>query len=208
VRGSVQSYQSGWWAQNTMKIAPFPILLIVPLVIWVVFELSLALRDLFTGRGRFGRDRGSKYVVSVGLYAGLFLGAGLRRLGCSFAGNYSLGLWIGVATMLVGLGIRIWAVVALGGSFRLTVETHKDQKLVDSGPYRYVRHPAYCGLLLICLGYGLSLQNWLSLASAIIFPVAALLYRIHVEEQHLISSIGEDYNRYQMKTKRLIPWIW
>jgi protein-S-isoprenylcysteine O-methyltransferase Ste14 len=189
-------------------IAPFPILLIVPLVLWVAFELSLALRDLFTGKGRFRRDKGSKYVVSIGLYAGLFLGAVLRKFGFSFAGNLSVGLWIGVAILLVGLGIRIWAVVALGASFRLTVETHQGQKVIDQGPYKYVRHPAYSGLLLICLGYGLSLQNWLSLAFAVIFPVAALLYRIHVEEQHLVSSIGEDYKRYQMKTKRLIPWVW
>ena len=168
-----------------MKIDPLPILLIVPLVLWVTFELSLALRDLFTGRGRFGRDRGSKYVVSVGLYAGLFLGAGLRRVSFSFVGNASVELFIGVAILLVGLGIRIWAVVALGASFRLTVETHHGQKVVDSGPYRYLRHPAYSGLLLICLGYGISLQNWLSLASAVVFPAAALIYRIHVEEQHL-----------------------
>jgi len=191
-----------------MKIAPFPIQLVVPLVLWFAFELSLALRDIFTGRGRFGRDKGSKYVVNVALYAGFFLAAALRRVGFAFFGNDSLGLWIGVAILLVGLGIRIWAVVALGGSFRLTVETHQGQKVVDSGPYRYVRHPAYSGLLLICLGYGLSLQNWLSLASAVFFPVAALLYRIHIEERHLIASMGEDYNRYQTRTKRLIPWIW
>jgi protein-S-isoprenylcysteine O-methyltransferase Ste14 len=191
-----------------MRIAPFPIPLIVPLVLWVAFELSLALRDLFTGKGRFGRDKGSKYVASIGLYAGFFLGAVLRKPGLTFAGDLSVGLWIGVAILLVGLGIRIWAVVALGASFRLTVETHQGQKLVDKGPYKYVRHPAYSGLLLICLGYGLSLQNWLSLAFAVVFPVAALLYRIHVEEQYLVASIGQDYKRYQMKTKRLIPRIW
>jgi protein-S-isoprenylcysteine O-methyltransferase Ste14 len=191
-----------------MKIAPFPIPLMVPLALWAAFELSLAVRDLFAGKGRFGKDKGSKYVVSVGLYAGLFLGAGLRRVSFSFVGNDSVGLWIGVAIVLAGLGMRIWAVVALGVSFRLTVETHQGQKVVDSGPYRYVRHPAYSGLLLICLGYGLSLQNWLSLVSSVVFPVAALLYRIHVEEQYLVASIGEDYNRYQMRTKRIIPWIW
>jgi protein-S-isoprenylcysteine O-methyltransferase Ste14 len=191
-----------------MTTAPFPIPLIVALVSWFAFELSLALRDLLTRRGRVGRDKGSKYVVSVGLYAGFLLGAALRKVDLTFFGNNSLWLWIGVAILLVGLGIRIWAVAVLGGSFRLTVETHQGQKVVDSGPYRYVRHPAYSGLLLICLGYGLSLQNWLSLASAVVLPVAALLYRIRVEEQHLISSIGENYNRYKMRTKKLVPWIW
>jgi protein-S-isoprenylcysteine O-methyltransferase Ste14 len=191
-----------------MMIAPFPILLTIPLVLWVAFELWLAFRDLFTGRGRFGKDKGSKYVVSIGLYAGLFLGAVVRNVGFSFAGKHSLSLWIGVAILLFGLGMRIWAVVTLGTSFRLTVETHQDQKVVDSGPYRYVRHPAYSGLLLICLGYGLSLQNWLSLTLAVIFPIAALLYRIRVEEQYLVSSIGDDYKRYQSVTKKLIPWIW
>ena len=187
----------------------FPIPLVAALVLWAVFEVVLVLRDLINRKGRFGKDKGSRYVVNLGLFVGLFLGGGLRNPKYSFAGGPdSLGLWIGVAFLMVGLALRVWAVAALGRSFRLTVETHLGQEVVRSGPYRYVRHPAYGGLILICLGYGIALQNWLSLAFAVLFPVVTLLYRIHVEERALISSLGEDYERYQKETKRLIPWVW
>jgi hypothetical protein len=75
-----------------MKIAPFPIPVLVSLVLWEAFELSLSLRDVFTGKGRLGRDQGSKFFIGIGLYAGLFLGAVLGKVGFSFAGAHSLGL--------------------------------------------------------------------------------------------------------------------
>jgi protein-S-isoprenylcysteine O-methyltransferase Ste14 len=183
---------------------------IVAVVTWVGFELWLALRDLVTGRGKPARDKGSRYLISAAFYAGLFTAALLSRNPSYLfsAGRTSIGLWIGVAVMGAGIALRIWAVAALGASFRLTVETHKNQAVVERGPYKLIRHPAYSGLILICLGFGLGLQNWLSLAPAIILPAAALLYRIHIEEQTLALSIGEDYRNYQKRTKKLMPWIW
>ena len=65
-----------------------------------------------------------------------------------------------------------------------------------------------CGVLLICIGFGLAVQNWLSLAIAVVPSVAALLYRIRVEERELVSSLGSAYVQYQKRTRRLIPWIW
>ena len=52
------------------------------------------------------------------------------------------------------------------------------------------------------------MQNWLSLIFAVGLPLVALLYRIRIEEQELVSSLGSDYERYQKETKKLIPWIW
>ena len=110
--------------------------------------------------------------------------------------------------MVLSLSLRIWAIATLGSSFRTTVETHQDQEVVRRGPYRLVRHPSYTGLLLTCLGYGVAVQNWLSLIFAIGLPLVAILYRIHVEEAELVSSLGSDYERYRKETKTLIPWIW
>jgi len=60
----------------------------------------------------------------------------------------------------------------------------------------------------MCIGYGIALQNWLSLAFALIVPLIALLYRIQVEEAVLVSSLGSDYKKYQSETKKIVPWIW
>jgi protein-S-isoprenylcysteine O-methyltransferase Ste14 len=60
----------------------------------------------------------------------------------------------------------------------------------------------------MCFGYGIAVQNLLSLAFAFILPLAAILYRIRIEEAALVSSIGAEYQKYQRATKKLVPWIW
>ena len=103
---------------------------------------------------------------------------------------------------------RSFVSALLGTSFRTTVETHKNQKVKTDGPYRLVRHPSYSGLLLLSSGYGIAQANWLSLIVAVALPLAALLYRIRVEEATLANSLGTEYREYQTHTKKLIPWIW
>lgn len=110
--------------------------------------------------------------------------------------------------MLVGMALRYWAIISLGTFFRTTIETDQNQTVVSSGPYHLIRHPSYCGWLLVCLGYGIAVQNWLSLIVAFLLPLIALLYRIQVEERVLVSSLGTDYVEYQKKTKKLLPWVW
>jgi protein-S-isoprenylcysteine O-methyltransferase Ste14 len=77
-----------------------------------------------------------------------------------------------------------------------------------NGPYKYIRHPAYSGIILFFIGYGLSSSNLLSIIIATILPTIALLYRIRIEEVALINGMGKEYEEYQEKTKKLIPGIW
>jgi protein-S-isoprenylcysteine O-methyltransferase Ste14 len=84
----------------------------------------------------------------------------------------------------------------------------ESQKIVQKGPYKWIRHPSYSGIILFCIGYGLAVQNWLSLIIAILLPTIALLYRIKIEEEALVKGIGTEYEAYQKKTKKLIPGIW
>jgi len=67
--------------------------------------------------------------------------------------------------MWLGLAIRIWAIAVLGNAFRTTVEVDPGQRVVSTGPYEWVRHPSYTGLLLIVSGFGLAEGNWLALAA-------------------------------------------
>ena len=114
----------------------------------------------------------------------------------------------GVIVMWLGLAIRVWAIAALGRSFRTTVEVDPGQAIVSSGPYRWVRHPSYTGLLLILAGCGLALGHWLALAICVALPLAALLRRIRVEEAELTRVLGEPYEAYRTRTRRLIPGVW
>jgi protein-S-isoprenylcysteine O-methyltransferase Ste14 len=188
----------------------YSILLTSISIIWIIFEILLIVRDRIQGKGKTGNDRGTRYINLIAIFLGITMAGVLSRdTGFFFPGGRAMaGFWIGLFIMVLGFAFRIWSVITLGASFRTTVETHTDQRVVSNGPYRLLRHPSYTGLLLMCFGYGIAVQNWLSLAFAIILPLAALLYRIRIEEAALVSSIGSDYVEYQRKTKKLIPWVW
>jgi len=115
---------------------------------------------------------------------------------------------VGIALMVLGLALRAWSVIVLGRNFTVHVQVREQQPVVDTGPYRVLRHPSYTALLLVCLGIGLALANWLALLVVVVLPTAAILLRIRVEERALLAGIGEPYRRFMMTRKRLIPWVW
>ena len=186
------------------------ILLVLISTIWIALEILLVIRDNFLGKGKTTSDKGTRYLNFIGITAGISIAAFLNGTAKFFfpEGRTATGFYIGITIMLAGMALRFWSVAALGASFRTTIETHTDQKVVSNGPYRLIRHPSYSGSILICCGYGIALQNWLSLLTAVLLPLAALLYRIHMEEPALVASFGTEYIEYQKRTKKLIPWIW
>jgi len=80
--------------------------------------------------------------------------------------------------------------------------------VIRSGIYRHVRHPSYSGLLLAFVGLGLAFGNWVSLAVMLGPIVAALLYRIHIEEIVLLEALGREYAEYCKATRRLVPGVY
>jgi protein-S-isoprenylcysteine O-methyltransferase Ste14 len=185
------------------------ILFLIP-SIWIACEIGLVFRDRSRGQGKTTSDKGTRTFNFIAITVGITGAAALNGFSQFFfpAGRTPVLFSIGIAIMLAGMALRYWAVVTLGAFFRTTVETDGNQKVVTEGPYRLIRHPSYTGWLLVCFGYGFALQNWLSLAAAVLLPLAALLYRIHVEEIALVSSLGTEYIEYQKRTRKLVPWLW
>jgi len=124
------------------------------------------------------------------------------------AGVHGWPVIAGLVIIWAGLAVRIWAVGTLGRAFRTTVEVDQGQAVVTRGPYRWVRHPSYTGLLLIAAGFGLAFSTWPGLVLCIVLPAAALGYRIKVEEAELTRVLGESYRTYQQQTRRLLPGLW
>ena len=179
-------------------------------ILWVCFEASLIVRDRVRGRGKTAHDRGTIYFNILAIAGGLTTAgfiAATTHFDIPYVSHAVLSR-TGFSVMLLGFAIRVWAVSVLGSSFRTTVETHRDQKVTKEGPYRLVRHPSYTGLLLLCTGSGIATRNWLSLIVSIVLPLAALVYRIRVEEEMLATSLGAEYQEYRKRTKRLIPGLW
>jgi len=88
------------------------------------------------------------------------------------------------------------------------VRVHPGQTVVERGPYRWVRHPSYSGLLIFFVGLGLALSDWLSVVVLAVLPAAGLLVRIRSEERALLGALGEEYRRYAATRRRLFPGIW
>jgi protein-S-isoprenylcysteine O-methyltransferase Ste14 len=115
--------------------------------------------------------------------------------------------YVGIALMVGGLVLRQWAIAVLGRFFTMTVKVQSDHTLVESGPYRLLRHPSYTDLLLVILGIPLTLQTLLGVIVNLIIFGVAFGYRIYLEEKALRSKLGERYVEYSKRTKRLIPYL-
>jgi protein-S-isoprenylcysteine O-methyltransferase Ste14 len=115
---------------------------------------------------------------------------------------------LGLAFLLAGIIVRWTAIYTLGKYFTGTVLIRDDHRLIRSGLYKHIRHPAYTGALLAHFGLGLSFSNWISMSLSLVpFSVAAF-YRMHVEERALREAFGEPYITYSKCTKRLIPKLY
>jgi protein-S-isoprenylcysteine O-methyltransferase Ste14 len=80
--------------------------------------------------------------------------------------------------------------------------------VVTSGPYRYLGHPSYTGLLLAFGGLGVFFGSWLSVAVLLVPITLALVHRIHLEESVLTSTLGPAYVASRARTKRLVRGVW
>jgi protein-S-isoprenylcysteine O-methyltransferase Ste14 len=87
------------------------------------------------------------------------------------------------------------------------VGIQSEQRVVQDGPYRFVRHPSYSASLIALTGVACLTFNWLGFIAIVAGCLAAYSIRISVEEKVLISNLGDDYRQYAARTKRLIPWI-
>ncbi|MEG0928199.1 methyltransferase family protein [Chryseobacterium sp.] len=117
-------------------------------------------------------------------------------------------LYAGEALILIGIILRFIIIKSLGKYFTVDVTIRQDHKIKKERFYKYLRHPSYAFSLLTSLGFGLYLNNWLSLLFAFLPPFLAFAYRIKIEEQALIEQFGEEYIAYRKKTKKLIPFIY
>jgi protein-S-isoprenylcysteine O-methyltransferase Ste14 len=182
----------------------------VVLGVFVVLEQRVRLRSWRNRRHGTQADQGSLLVVLVSVFVGLGGGFALA------AGLHETAIpdlrWpifvVGLVVMCAGIAIRQWSVTLLGELFTIDVRVHDDQTIVERGPYRFVRHPSYTGLIMTFVGIGLALGNWAALAVLTVVPTAGLVVRIRSEERALLDGVGEPYRRFAASRARLIPGLW
>lgn len=108
--------------------------------------------------------------------------------------------------MLAGMALRWYSIAILGRAFTVTVATQSGQRVMERGPYRFVRHPSYSGSLITILGVLVACANPLALLG-LVPALIGYAYRIRVEEAVLSKDLGEAYRSYMRRTRRLIPFL-
>ena len=153
-------------------------------------------------------DKGSIWFLIILIGVGYFLSfrIGATRIGRIY--HWDTFFVIGVILVLVGLIIRINSILTLKQYFTYTVTKIENHELIEAGLYKKIRHPGYLGQLFIFIGISTSLSNWLSILFMIIPVLMGFIYRIRVEERFMVKQMGEKYQDYQKRTKRLIPMIY
>ena len=189
------------------------------LLIGIVYAVGIAIdayirKDEFWGSKQSGdnlqEERGDRsfWPIALGIMAVFFLSP-VEYL--YFATVQPRTAWmeaIGVGLVLLGSILFVWARRTLGKQYSGHVSVKKEQELVQSGPYRIVRHPAYAGYLFMALGLALGYSSLLGFASTLLILLPATVYRIHVEDKMLAEHFGTQFDQYAQRTKRLLPCIW
>jgi len=114
---------------------------------------------------------------------------------------------IGLSLFVIGLAIALVAVRTLDRFYASTLVTREGHRLISHGIYRYMRHPIYFGVIIICFAvpvYAPSLYGFFVMSALI--PI--FLIRIRIEEAMLVEELGDAYRAYQDGTKKLIPFVY
>lgn len=113
---------------------------------------------------------------------------------------------LGTLVLIAGLVFSVWARVVLGRNWSAEVTVKQDHELIETGPYRWVRHPIYTGMLAGLLGSAIAQDRWTSfIAVALVF--AGFWFKLRREEAWMRETFGERYAAYSERTARLIPFV-
>jgi protein-S-isoprenylcysteine O-methyltransferase len=176
---------------------------------WFLMEMWVISRDRRRFSGRTA-DRGSffGFFICIPLALIIAFNAATHRPEWRITPLQPALSWAGIGLMWAGMAFRLWAVLTLGAFFRTSVVVQEGHQLVTAGPYRWLRHPAYTGVIVTMVGLGLALGNWVSLLAMAALPTLAIAWRVHVEERALAEQFGDAYRDFCKSRSAVIPLIW
>ncbi len=181
-------------------------------IFWAAFLFAYVPEFRLIARSRPAQgektDRGSTTFIMLAGWLGMmgaFAVAGIR----AFLITRGQIAWFvaGVVILVSGSLLRRHCWRMLGRHFTGNVKASADQPVIEQGIYRWVRHPSYTGGMMMYVGTGLALTNWLSVFIIAAAGGAAYFYRVRVEEQALRANLGVRYQEYMLRTKRFLPFV-
>ena len=178
-------------------------------MVWLLPEVLYSYTHKIDAKSSAG-DRNSGAVLLASIALGIFIANWFARHEAAFAIVWqpTFIFSAGILLMVAGVVFRWYSIRMLGKYFTLRLAIQPGQTVVEDGPYRLIRHPSYSGALLTMLGLGLALNNWMSVIVMLIAGFVGYSYRVKVEEDILVTALGEPYSQYIKSTKRFIPYIY
>jgi protein-S-isoprenylcysteine O-methyltransferase Ste14 len=172
------------------------------------FEVFMNLRQRSKSKVTTSSDKNSLWwlyaLITLGYALSFLIGA--TRIGRIY--DWNTLFVVGMALFVIGFIVRIHSLLTLKQYFTYSVAKVENHKIIETGLYKFIRHPGYLGQLIIFIGISTSISNWLSVLVMMIPITLGYLYRIKVEERFMLEQLGGDYLNYQERTKRLIPMIY
>jgi protein-S-isoprenylcysteine O-methyltransferase Ste14 len=111
---------------------------------------------------------------------------------------------LGIATTAIGVALAVWARFSIGGNWSSAVTVKIGHQLIRNGPYAWVRHPIYSGLLLATLGAAVATGELRGLLAFVLLWVA-FRTKSRLEEQMMLRTFGTEYEQYIQSTGALVP---
>ena len=172
---------------------------------WIVFWIGWLIAA-FTAKSSQGQ--GSRYAF-VRIVLIVVVALSVRE---SLTGRRGLGAhpgWAlagaGVALWACGLALAVWARLYIGRNWGMPMTRREEPDLVTTGPYRFVRHPIYSGLIAALAGTALATTLWALIAAAALSGY--FVYSAYQEERFLVREFPVAYPAYQARSKMLLPYI-
>lgn len=176
-------------------------------IFWLVSEIFIN-RLLRSGSSdQKNKDGNTLVIIWLSIIASITSAVFIYYRYPLFIANGSWVSYTGLLIIFLGCLLRFVAIASLGRQFTADVTIRQNHQLVKTGIYKYLRHPTYTFSLLSFVGFGLSLNNWLSLVIVVVAVSAAFLRRIRTEEKLLTQQFGAEYLAYKKDTYGLLPFI-
>jgi protein-S-isoprenylcysteine O-methyltransferase Ste14 len=176
---------------------------------WAMLEIAIVYKTRLPCSRSDQQKYRSERLIWIVVIVSLLLALGIKQLHLAVVPiEYFQRQGIALFLLTFGLALRLYALMSLGRFFSTTAMTRPQHILINHGPYQFIRHPAYTGLLISFLAAGLAMGDVLAIMS-LLCPVAYVLnQRILVEEQGLMEHFGHAYRDYCDHTRKLIPWVY
>ena len=178
--------------------------------LWTAWWLSWLALAFFSKRTKQHESLASRFSYTLIAWLALWLMFFARRLdthleAAAFPDRPWIG-WTGVAITAIGFGMTYWARAILGRNWSAAVTIKEDHELIRSGPYQFVRHPIYTGLLIAAVGTALALNQYRGLLAVFVLWLSFTLKRLK-EERFMRQQFGAQYLDYARTTGAILPRI-